>query len=279
MLHFFLSLIIFAATTFLLALSVRYGLDGAGRLDRWILSRSEHGFEGFDWYFRIPAAAGAVPEYFYAMVLGREHYFRTNWWALKISSFISVLLFVAMLKSRSGVESYYSFEMIRTHGFAAIFTSGTFFWYMNIISMLFIVLIVLITVESIKMAGVFALLRTIIYLLLSLLMTALTVTTLAVIILITFFYIVWKVISFLFFSNRNIESSVVQEEETAKDILKKGFSGFKRDLDNWISERKTLRVKEPVNEQREKPVIMRKREVQRSSIVGVDTDIQRLYPD
>lgn len=279
MLHFFLSLIIFAATTFLLALSVRYGVDGAGRLDNWIVSRPGRSFEGFDWFFRIPTAAGAVPEYFYAMVLTREQYFSTNWWALKISSFISVLLFIAMLKSRSGVESYYSLELIRNHGLAAIFTSGTFFWYMNIISLLFAVLIVLITVESIKMTGPYALLRTPIYLLLSLLMAALTVAALFVIIFMTAIYIIWKIISFLFINDRNSENSSDQGEETAEDILRAGFLVFKRDLDEWTSKRKSRGRPGKVSEHKQTPVITEKIEVQSSNIFGDDTDIPRLYPD
>ncbi len=279
MLNFFLSFVIFGVTTFLLALSVRYGIDGAGRLDKWFLSRVGHSFEGFDWYFRIPTAAGAIPEYFYAMVLSREHYFRSNWWALKISSFISVLLFAAMLKSRSGVESYYSLDLIRNHGFAAIFTYGTFIWYMNIISLLYTVLIVLITLESIKVAGVFAPLRTLVYLLLSIMMAALTVATLAVMTFMTVIYIVWKVISFLFFSNRSSVSKAGQGEETVEDILREGFSGFKRDLDEWTSGRKSLRRQEKVPAQRNKPVVTHKRAVQSGSIIGDDTDIPRLYPD
>ena len=279
MLHFFLSLIIFAAATFLLALSVRYGIAGAGRLDNWIVSRSGRRLEGFDWYFRIPTTAGAVPEYFYAMVLTREQYFNTNWWALKISSFISVLLFIALLNSRSGVESYYSFEMIRTQGLAAIFTSGTFFWYMNIISLLITVLIVLITVESIKMTGSYALLRAPVYLLLSLLMAAFTVAMLFVIVFMTAIYIIWKIISFLFITNRDSGNFSEKGEETAEDILRSGFLVFKRDLDEWTSRRKSRGTQDKVSEHRKTPLITQKREVQSSSIFGDDTDIPRLYPD
>ncbi len=279
MLHFFLSLIIFAAATFLLALSVRYGIAGAGRLDNWIVSRSGRRLEGFDWYFRIPTTAGAVPEYFYAMVLTREQYFNTNWWALKISSFISVLLFIALLNSRSGVESYYSFEMIRTQGLAAIFTSGTFFWYMNIISLLITVLIVLITVESIKMTGSYALLRAPVYLLLSLLMAAFTVAMLFVIVFMTAIYIIWKIISFLFITNRDSGNFSEKGEETAEDILRSGFLVFKRDLDEWTSRRKSRGTQDKVSEHKKTSLITQKREVQSSSIFGDDTDIPRLYPD
>lgn len=279
MLHFFLSLIIYAAATFSLALSVRYGIAGAGRLDDWIVSRSGHRFEGFDWYFRIPTTAGAVPEYFYAIVLTREQYFSTKWWALKISSFISVLLFIALLNSRNGVESYYSFEMIRTQGLAAIFTSGTFFWYMNIISLLITVLIVLITVESIKMTGPYALLRAPVYLLLSLLMAALTVAMLFVIIFMTAIYIIWKIISFLFITNRDSGNFSDKGEEKAEDILRSGFLVFKRDLDEWTSRRKSRGTSEKVSEDKKTPVITLKRVGQSSSIFGDDTDIPRLYPD
>ncbi|HCM59662.1 MAG TPA: hypothetical protein DIS74_04685 [Bacteroidales bacterium] len=213
------------------------------------------------------------------MVLTREQYFNTNWWALKISSFISVLLFIALLNSRSGVESYYSFEMIRTQGLAAIFTSGTFFWYMNIISLLITVLIVLITVESIKMTGSYALLRAPVYLLLSLLMAAFTVAMLFVIVFMTAIYIIWKIISFLFITNRDSGNFSEKGEETAEDILRSGFLVFKRDLNEWTSRRKSRGTQDKVSEHKKTSLITQKREVQSSSIFGDDTDIPRLYPD
>jgi hypothetical protein len=184
-----------------------------------------------------------------------------------------------MLKSRSGVESYYSLDLIRNHGFAAIFTSGTFIWYMNIISLLYTVLIVLITLESIKVAGVFAPIRILVYLFLSFMMAALTVATMAVITFTTVIYIAWKLISFLFFSNRSSVSQAGQGGETLEDILREGFSGFKRDLDEWTSERKSPRRRKKVPAQRKKPVITQKRAALSGSIIGDDTDIPRLYPD
>jgi hypothetical protein len=281
MLNFFISIVVLAFSAFLLAVSIRYGMIGAARLDSWLSTKSKRNFKGFDWYYRIPFPVGTIPEYFYAMVLGKDNYFKTNWWALKTSSFLSVLLFIALLKSRTSVVNYYSLLLSGDQGITAFATSGTFIWYMNIITLSYLALFILICVESVKMAGIYSPIRIIYFGILSIFLANLTVAVLSVIIFVSIVYLVYKIVKFLFFKNNNT-SQQYNEEETAGEILNKGFSGFKPDLYEWEAERKAQRKNEKVKQKpKRNPVITtRKRIVKREPEVVIhNEDIPRLHPD
>jgi len=281
MLNFFISIVVFAFSAFLLAVSIRYGMIGAERFDSWLSSKSGHSFEGFDWYFRIPFSLGAIPEYFYAMVLGKDNYFKTNWWALKTASFISVLLFVALLKNRTGVADYYTLNFLGGNGITAFFTSGTFVWYMNLVTLSYLALAVLISIESVKIAGIYAPIRVFYFGVLSLLMANLTIAVLSVIIFVSVIYLAYKVIKFLFF-NKNKKVEKVEDDETAAEILNKGFSSFKPDLYEWEAKRKSQRKNKKVKQKlKRKPVITRRKRVvkQKPEVIAHNDDIPRLHPD
>jgi len=111
--NFLISIVVFAASVFMLAVSVRYGLMGAGRLDNYFSQKNNSNYPGFQWYYRIPFSIGVIPEYFYAIVLTHDNYFNRNWWALKTASFISILVFIAGIKSRSAVTAYFSFDFYK----------------------------------------------------------------------------------------------------------------------------------------------------------------------
>ena len=175
-------MVVFAVSVFLLAVSTRYGLMGAGRLDNYFSEKNNSNYPGFQWYYRIPFSIGVIPEYFYAIVLGHDNYFKRNWWALKTASFISVLVFIAGLKSRSAVATYFSFGFLQEKGIIGLFTSGNFVNFMNIIVVLYVALFVLICIESIRMHGIYAPIRIIAYSILSLFMANLTVMTLSIIV-------------------------------------------------------------------------------------------------
>lgn len=278
MFNFLISIVVFAVSAFLLAMSVRYGMIGAERVDTWVQQKSCRSFEGFDWYYRIPFSIGTIPEYFYAMVLGRDNYFKTNWWALKTASFIAVLLFVALLKSRSTVAGYYSLSFVGDQGIAAFFTSGTFVWYLNFITLMYLALAVLVIIEGVKMAGLYAPVRIVYYGFLCLMMANLTLLVLGVIVFVAVVYFIFKVVKFLFFSNRR-RNQDQEDEESAGEILNKGLAGFKPELYEWEANRKSQIRKEtkPIHKpviRRKKPVITRK---QKPEIH--DDDIPRLYPD
>jgi hypothetical protein len=279
MLNFFISLVVFAVSTFLLAVSIRYGMIGAARLDQWLMYKSRNNVDGFDWYYRIPFSVGIIPEYFYAMVLGKKNYFKTNWWALKTASFLSVLLFIALLKSKTAVTDYYSLLFLGDKGITAFITSGVFVWYMNFITLSYLGLAILIGIESIKMAGRYAPIRIFYYGILALFMAFLTLAVLSVIILVSLIYLGYKLVKFLFFS-KNIKFQ--EEEKSASEILNRGFSGFKPDLYEWESDRRNkIRFAQTKQKQRRKFKIKRRIITvnQKSKVTFHDEDIPRLHPD
>lgn len=274
MANFFISILTFSVSVFLLGVSLRYGLKGAGNLDEYFLSKSNKNFSGFNWYYRIPFSIGLIPEYYFYIVIGRENYFKTNWWAIKTSAFLSVLLALALLNNRTMVYDYYTFKLVIDHGFLSLFTSGSLIWYLNIISVLYLALLTIIVVESVKMHGIFSPIRIFIYSLLSFFMASLTIIVLGLIVFITAIYIAFKVIKFLFFSNKKSYSRNDEEEEVT-GIFRKGLSSFKPEVLEWEQELKTRR-----SEKREKvkPKITITRKKKTSEKI-YKSDIPRLHPD
>lgn len=281
MLSFLISIVVFSISIFLLAVSIRYGMKGAARLDQWLSRKSQRNVEGFNLYYRIPFSVGIILEYFYAMVLGKENYFKTNWWALKAASFLSVLLFIALLKSRTGVTDYYTLLFLGDKGIVAFVNSGTFVWYLNFITLAYLILSIFIGIECIKMSGWYAPIRILYYGLFAFLMANLTLIVLSVIVFISIIYLAYKVVRFLLF-NRKKQSQKYENEETANQILNKGFSGFKTELLEWESARRNkIRFAQTKQKQRRKPLIIRKKTTvkQKPKIVFHDEDIPRLHPD
>lgn len=277
MLNFFISIVIFAASVFLLAVAIRYGLRGATRLDDYFSQKHNSEYPGFGWYYRIPFSIGTIPEYFFALVLGHDNYFRRNWWALKTASFIAVLIFVAGLKSRSAVAAYFSLGFLQDKGLAGFFTSGNFVIFMNIIVVLYLALFVLICIESFRMHGIYAPIRIFVYSMLSLLMANLTVITLSIIVFVSIAYIAIKIIGFLFFSSRRRRrrEQEEKEEETAGSILGGGLRDFKAELYAWEQE-ESNRPKPTTKVERKTKRIKRKRPKIKRTYGG---DIPRLHPD
>ncbi len=278
MLHFLISLVVFSASVFLLAVSIRYGLRGAARLDAYFSQKHQSGYPGFQWYYRIPFSMGVVPEYFFALVIAYDNYFKRNWWALKTASFISVLVFVAGLKSRSAVAAYFSLSFLEGKGMAGFFTSGNFIMFMNIIVLLYAALFVLICIESFKMHGIYAPVRIVVYSLLSLMMANLTIITLSLIVFVTVIYVILKIIVF-FFRSRRRRRYQDEEEESAGSILGKGLNDFKTELYQWESEEKTKSEPSSEVKSKKKKTIKRKRPKIKRKKSSFENDIPRLHPD
>jgi hypothetical protein len=278
MIDFLISMVVLAVSVFLLVISARYGLMGARKLDHYFSQKRNSTYQGFQWHYRLPFAIGMIPEYFFAIVLGYDNYYRRNWWALKTASFISVLVFIAMLKSRTAVYSYLSLDFIQDNGLLALFTSGNFVNFMNIIAVFYTALFVLICIESIRMHGFYAPVRIFTYSILSLIMANLTVIILSLIIFATVLYIVIKIIGFFFFSSKD-DTEPTKDEETAGSILKGGFREFKSDLLQWEQEEQSNSTKDckpnkPEKSKRKRPKITRKRKT-----ISSDEDVPRLHPD
>lgn len=280
MLNSIIQIVVFAVSTFILAFSIRMGMNGAEKMDTWLISKSGRNYEGFNWFFRIPLTPGVVPEFFYRTVLGRGNYFKTNWWSLKISSFLAVLLFVALLKTRSGVANYYTLAFLGEKGINAFFTSGVFIWYLNFVTLMYLALAGVIIYESVKMAGIFAPVRILYYGILCLLMANLTIVTLSAIVFLAVVYLIFKIITFLFLNQRKKYRNT-DEIDLGGDKIRARFRVFKAELVDW----ETLLVKNKPKKDikktiRCKPTISRKRTKARvpQSSSNFD-DIPRFHPD
>ena len=259
-----ISIVVFAASVFFLVVSLRYGLRSAARIDDYFSEKNNSDYPGFQWYYRIPFSFGVIPEYFYAMVLSHDNYFKRNWWAIKTSSFISVLVFIATLKSRSAVYSYFSLGFLENKSILGFFTSGTFVNFMNIIVLLYVALLVLVCIESIKMHGIYAPVRIAVYGFLSLFMANLTIITLSLIVFIAIVYVIIKIIVFLFTSSRRRRRNRYEDEdeETVGSILGGGLQEFKTELYEWEEEEKAspnINVKKESKTKRKRPKITRRR--------------------
>lgn len=285
MINFFISIVIFAVSVFLLAVSIRYGLMGAARLDEYFSAKSQKIFTGYPWYYRLPFSIGFIPEYFFYLIISATNYFKNNWWPLKTSALISILIAMATLKSRSAVFAYFSFDFVKEGGISALFTSGTFVTFMNIIVLLYLALFVLICIESIKMHGIYAPARIFVYSMLSFMMAQLTVIILGLIVMVTVVYIIFKIIVFLFFSRRRRRhrryEEEEEEEESTGDIMRGGLKVFKQEVLEWEEEvkleratvRKSVKTKSRV---RPKVRIRRKKP---SGKNNHGSEIPRLHPD
>lgn len=277
MINLLISIVVFAASFFMMVYAIRYGDRGAIRLDQYFSNKNNSIYPGFQWYFRIPFYIGVIPEYFYALILTHDYYYKKNWWPLKIASFISVLLFIALLKSRSAVYDYMTFNFIVENGILALFTSGNFVIFMNIIVISYMALFVLICIESFKMHGIYAPVRILVYSLLSFLLANLTIISLSIIVFVAIAYVVLKVIGFLFFSSKKNKKE--EKDESTDSILNSGFKEFKSDLYHWESENRNSKTEyveeETLKIERKKPKITRRRKKAKP----IDNEIPRLHPD
>lgn len=278
MLNFFISLVIAAVSVFLMILALRYGLSGAIRLDNKLIE-STSGREGFSLFYRIPGRIGIIPEYFYALILGHDNYFTRKWWALKTASFISVLLFIAILKSRGLVYSYYSLELLGEVGIKDLFTSGAFIVYLNIITALYAVLFLIICIESFRMVSYYAPVRILTFTVLCFLISNITIITLSIIVFITIAYLVIKIIWFFFFSSSKRKNDKEEDEESVSDIFSGGLREFRQDLYEWESEEPVVNNTRKLRKEKVKrrsPKITRRRKPKKTSS---EDEIPRLHPD
>jgi len=255
MLRFILLLVGLVASVFTFAMAIRYGLWGASAWDQRICNKRNSNFTGFKRHFRIPLSIGVIPEFFYFMVLGGRNYFSTQWWALRAGSYLSLLLFIAVLFNRTAVQSYYSLSTITENGIMVLFTSGSAYWYLNMVNLLYLGLFALITAESIRMHGGWAPVRIIMYVLMTIAMAIITLSVLILIIAISVLYIVYKIIKFFMTSSRRRrEASHDDDDEGVSETLNNSYRRFRAELYAWENERRDNRP-----EPKERPKIKRKR--------------------
>ena len=105
-------------------------------------------------------------------------------------------------------------------------------------------------------------------------MASLTIIVLGLIVFITAIYIAFKIIKFLFFSNKKSYTRNDDEEEVT-GIFRKGLSSFKPEVLEWEKELKTAT---PKTKERKKAKIRIKRK-ENVSEKTYKSDIPRLHPD
>lgn len=255
----------------------RYGLKVAGLWDERICNKRNSTFYGFQWYYRIPWAIGVVFEFFFFRVLGGDNYFKTNWWAIRTSAYLSFLLFLAMLTSRGTVEAYYSLSpLVEGESTAAILMSNSTVWYLHMINILYLIVGVLITFESIRMHGWLAPVRMLLYGLSCIFISIITIIVLALLIALTLFYLAYKIIKFFMSSRRRHRK--YDDDESTPEILNNSYRRFRAELYDWEAERKNTlperrKEKEP-EVKRKRPKIKRKPRKKPKN-----DDIPRFHPD
>jgi Ca2+/Na+ antiporter len=185
------------------------------------------------------------------------------------------LLFLALLQNRAGVSIYYSLALFYNKGWTAYFTSGSFVWSLNLITLMYLAMFVLIAIESIRMSGWFAPVRILYYSLFCFMMALLTIAVLYSIVALAILYLVITFVSYLLFKSRKRKRT----EENEIGFFKESFSNFRTELIEWEKNRKNQPKTSRVKPKR-KPFIRRKKRVT-NSINEAETadDIPRLYPD
>ena len=259
MLRFLLLIIGGGISVFLIALMIRYLLKVSFAWDSRMCAKLNSSFCGFRRHLRMPTVIGVTPEFFYFMVLGRENYFNARWWALRAASYLSFLLFLAALFSRSTLENYYSWSFLTENGVMAYFT-GSGMWYLNMLNFFFLGLIAMILIESIRMHKAWAPVRFLLYTFLSFCMAYISVITMALIIAITFLYVCYKIIRFFMSSGRKTKIEMDDDDTSGK--LNNTYRQFRAELYEWEAERKAERKSRRVEKEtvikRKKPRIERK---------------------
>lgn len=281
MFRFILYLLGTSALVFTLAATIRYGLKGAFAWDRKINRRLNSSYLGFRKHIRIPFAVGVIPEFFYFLVLGRNNYFNARWWALRAASYISLLFFLAALFKQSLVRAYYSGTLWADEGFIATIADNTGALYLTMVNALFVILLVLVMVESIRMHKAWGPLRFVFYSLLSAMMAVVSLAVLALIISISFLYLAYKIIMFFLRSGRS-RTPDSNDGEGTREKLNNSYRRFRAELYAWEKNRKQERKEEKEETiERRKPVIkLTRRRIERKPVKKDSKgDIPKIYPD
>ena len=194
---------------------------------------------------------------------------------MRTASYLSFLIFIAALFSRTAVQNYYSLSFLQEHGLSILFTSGSSFWYLNIVNGLFVLLLVMLCIESIKMHGWWAPFRIFFYSVLSIFMASITLIVLILIIAASILYIAYKIIKWFMSSRRRIKVDEANDDTNEK--LNNTYRSFRAELYEWEKERKAIR---PVKkEKRKKPVIKRSRKKIERDPSPLNDDFPRIHPD
>jgi hypothetical protein len=149
-------------------------------------------------------------------------------------------------------------------------------WYLNFVNLLFVALLFVILLESVRMHKGWAPVRFILYSLMASFMAYITIITMSLIISLTFLYICYKIIRFFMKSGRHPDIEV-DDNDSPSDKLNNRYRRFRAELYEWEAERKADRrarsKKKKTMIRRKRPKIKRKPKKKYA-----DNDIPRIHP-
>jgi hypothetical protein len=186
------------------------------------------------------------------------------------------MIFLAALFNRSEFINYYSVSYIAENGISVFVTSGSTFWYLNMVHGFYILLFALICIESVRMHALWSPVRILIYSILSALMASITLIALILIIAVSILYLVYKIIRWFMKSNRRIKVDHA-DDDGPQEKLNNRYRIFRAELYEWERERKQNR--DVRKTEKKKPVIRRKRKKIVRKPVEKQDDYPRIYPD
>jgi hypothetical protein len=180
---FSLILISWSAGVIAAFFAIRYGLVMGRRLDQYFQKILQSRFSGFTGYFRIPFQLGLIIEFCYYLIIGRTNYQHPNWWPLKYTGFVAILLFPALLISFNNTTFLLS-GIIYPDGLVNLFETNTFLsWYLVVLLALESLILTMLVAESLLMHYFLAPVRIALYAVLATLFGILSLISLVVLLL------------------------------------------------------------------------------------------------
>jgi hypothetical protein len=216
MLNFILKLVLGIAGLVGLIFFIRYSLTMLSGFDKFFTKRYRHTSRGLRWGIRLPTKVGEVVEFYFYVILGKKNYMNYSSWPIKITLIISMFLFLAILTSWSFVANYYTFQL------GYYYEGGSILWYLHLITLAYLSVIVLVSVDSIKMMGYFAPLRILYFGVVMVASIGASVLSFSLFIAFSFFYLIIKILGFFFRSRRRYR----YEKERKPSLLARHYARF-----------------------------------------------------
>ena len=202
MLKFLLGIILGIATLTGLVFLLRLLLTLQSRLDRYFTSHYPRYSRGFRWGIRIPTKVGEVLQFYFYAIMGRKHYMNYSSWPVKVALMISVFLFLGFITGRRFFNDYYALGLSSSEGLNPYLHGGTILWYFNLVNLAFLGLLVMVSIDSVRMMGWFAPLRIGLNLVIIGVCALTTLISFSVLVAISFLYLAYKVLMLFFRSGR-----------------------------------------------------------------------------
>jgi hypothetical protein len=159
MLKFLLGIILGLASLTGLIFLLRLLLDLQSKADRYFTRKYPRTSKGFRWGIKVPTKAGEILQFYFYSLMGKKHYMNYSSWPVKIALLITVFLFIAVLTANRFTNDFYTFRLTHPEGLNPYLHGGTVLWYLHMVNLAYLGLLVLVSVDSVRMMGWFAPLR------------------------------------------------------------------------------------------------------------------------